>query len=81
VVKNLVGGSTQEDWCVKYFSAIGAEDSAKQFTADGNGGTDMLYAICVDKRGNLYLAGYGIGLLTESGQWVTWIKKIIYDDP
>ena len=65
-----VGGEyTNDMWIAKYSSA-GVEDGAWNKTLDVGGHSDRIYAMAVDSKDNLYVAGF-----SDNGSDADWCIK------
>lgn len=78
--EKLVSDSSSNDWWIKKFNADGVEDTANwNKIFDGNNGDDRARSIRVDADGNVYVAGFGEKLISDSSGNDWWIKKFDAD--
>ncbi|MCK4799296.1 MAG: SBBP repeat-containing protein, partial [Spirochaetes bacterium] len=73
---NAINETSKTDWIIKKFNDNGEEDQAnwnKKF--DGNSGYDLVLAITIDKKDNIYVSGFGQDLVSNESGYDFWIKK------
>lgn len=71
---NLVSDSSGDDWWLKKLNASGNLLWEREY--DGNLGHDYIRGVAVDSSDNVYLAGYGRALISDSSYTDWWIKKL-----
>ncbi|HPV40192.1 MAG TPA: hypothetical protein PKX40_03370 [Spirochaetota bacterium] len=76
--KDVVNGSSGNDWIVKKFNSIGVEDLAWDKALDGGGDAEA-FAVAVDSGDNVYVVGYGVNLYSSTSGRDWWIKKYSSD--
>jgi uncharacterized delta-60 repeat protein len=73
---DLVNGSSRNDWWIKKFDRNGVEDSNWEKKIDGgNNDWEGARSVTVDSWDNVYVAGYGYNLVTDSSGYDWWVKK------
>jgi hypothetical protein len=78
---NIVNASSKADWWIKKFDSNGSEDTTawnKKF--DGNNLDDWILGMAEDSYNNIYVVGYGTGIVSANPDALAWwIKKFIND--
>ena len=65
--KNLTSDISGLDWWIKKYDSSGIENTEDwNLMIDGNSGDDSITAAAIDSSNNLYVAGYGTDLASDS---------------
>ncbi|MBD3249198.1 DUF2341 domain-containing protein [Candidatus Woesearchaeota archaeon] len=76
--ENIVNVSSGVDWWIKKLDSSGNEIIVgwnKSFSGDSLLGNDYLHDIAVDSEDNVYVAGYGIDLISGGSNYDPWLMK------
>ncbi len=72
-----IAGTNQGDLSIKKFDTSGGTEIASNWNKkiDGNGAYDVAKSIVVDSADNVFVAGFGTNLSSDSSGYDWWIKK------
>ena len=73
---DLVNETSRTDWWIKKFDLDGTEELTAEKKIDGGSGeTETAVAVAADQYNNVYVAGYGYNMASDSSGNDWWLKK------